>query len=66
MQQKALAWLKKALQDQNLLVLQEMLIPNPCMSLSCCAWRDVWLKRAGLDHVPGIVWRLPGTAARNT
>lgn len=36
-QQKALAWLRKALQDQTLLVLQEMLTPNQCMSLSGCA-----------------------------
>lgn len=64
--QRVLTQLRKVLQDQTLLVLQKVLIPNRCMSLSGCAWGDVWLEHAGLDHVPGIVLRLPGTAARNT
>lgn len=63
---RALTQLRKALQDQTLLVLQEVLIPNQCMSLSGCARRDVWLEHAGLDRVPCIVLRLPGAAARNT
>lgn len=64
--QRALTQLRKTLQDQTLLVPQEVLVPNRSMSSSGCAWRDVWLEHAGLDRVPAIVLRLPGTAARNT
>lgn len=62
---RALAQLRKALQDQTS-VPQEVLIPNQCMASPSCAQRDVWLEHADLEHVPGIVWKLPGTAARNT
>lgn len=52
------------MQDQTLLVLQEVLIPDQYMSSPGCAWRDVWLEHTDLDHVPCIVLGLPDTAAR--
>jgi len=65
-QKELLLSFRKALQDQALSVLQDVLISNQCVPLSGCAWRDGWLEHAGLDHIPGIVWKLPGSAARNT